>query len=92
LRPLAENPFEADRKKQLLGPLSVVLDAVSRAVLDGTILGIGEGRTDIEVESTALTLKGRKLSLIVKSHFPSVDAAYPNMLVSLIDLNRAQGG
>ena len=44
------------------------------------------GKRDLEAESTALTLKGKKLSLIVKSHIPLADAAYPRMLVSLIDI------
>jgi len=78
--------FEADRKEQLLGPLNIVLDAVSRAALADTLLAIDEGRSDIESESSAVTLSGKKLSLIVKSHIPAVDAAYPFMLVSLIDI------
>jgi PAS domain S-box-containing protein len=78
--------FEADHKEQLLGSLNVVLDGVSRAALCDTILAIDEGKSDIEVESGALTLKGGKLSLIVKSHIPPADAAHPSMLVSLIDI------
>ncbi|MGA2378713.1 MAG: PAS domain S-box protein [Spirochaetia bacterium] len=78
--------FEADRKEQLLGPLNVVLDAVSRAALGETILAIDEGRSDVEAESTAVTLNGKKLSLIVRSHIPLADAAYPRMLVSLVDI------
>jgi PAS domain S-box-containing protein len=78
--------FEADRKEQLLGPLPQVLDAVSRMALGDTILAIDEGKTDLEAESTALTLKGKKLSLIVKTHIPLADAGYPCMLVSLIDI------
>jgi PAS domain S-box-containing protein len=78
--------FEAARREQLAGPLSTVLDAVSRAAMVETILAIDEGTSDIEQESTALTLKGRRLSLIVKAHIPPADAAYPSMLVSLIDI------
>lgn len=78
--------FEADRREQLLGPLNVVLDSVSWASFGDMILAIAEGDSEIEVESAAITLKGRKLSLIVKRHIPPVDAAYPFMLVSLIDI------
>jgi PAS domain S-box-containing protein len=78
--------FEAERREQLLGPLDVVLDTVSRTALGDTILAIDEGKTDFEIESSAVTLKGRKLSLIVKTHIPSADAAYPRMIVSLIDI------
>jgi PAS domain S-box-containing protein len=78
--------FEADRKQQLLGPLSAVLDAVSQAALADTILAIDEGQSDIEAESSALTLTGKKLSLIAKTHIPPANAAYPCMIVSLIDI------
>ena len=78
--------FEADSKEDLLGPLTMVLDAVSRAAMADTILAIDEGKNDIEAESSARTLKGRGLSLIVKSHIPPAHAAYNRMLVSLIDI------
>jgi PAS domain S-box-containing protein len=78
--------FEADHKEQILGPLNIVLDAVSLAALGDTILAIEEGRIDIESESSAVTLNGRKLSLIVKTHIPPANAVYPSMLVSLIDI------
>jgi PAS domain S-box-containing protein len=78
--------FEADRKEQLLGPLDIVLDTVSWTALGDTIFAIDEGRTEVEVESSAVTLKGRRLSLIVKAHIPLADAAYPRMVVSLIDI------
>jgi PAS domain S-box-containing protein len=78
--------FEADTKEQLLGPLNIVLDSVSRTALAETILAIDEGKGDIESESSAITLNGRKLFLIVRTHIPPADAAYPSMLVSLIDI------
>jgi PAS domain S-box-containing protein len=78
--------FEAHSKKQLLGPLNVVLDAVYRAALSETIIAIDEGTNDIETESNALTLNGRKLSLLIKTHVPAADAAYSRMLVSHIDI------
>ena len=78
--------FEAESKEQLLGSLSIVLDAVSGPALTETIIAIHEGTRDIETESNALTLKGRRLSLIVRTHIPPADAAYSSMLVSLIDV------
>jgi PAS domain S-box-containing protein len=78
--------FEADRKEQLLGPLNLVLDAVSRAALVDTIFAIDEGKSEVESESSARTLNGRSLSLIVKSHIPASHATYNRMLVSLIDI------
>ena len=78
--------FEADKKEQLLGPLDIVLNVVSQTALGDTILAIDEGKVDIEVESSAVTLKGRKLFLVAKSHIPTADAVYDRMLVSLIDI------
>ena len=78
--------FEAERKEQLLGPLPRVLDAMSLAAFGDTILAIEEGKTDLEVQSTALTLKGKRLSLIVKTYVPLADAGYPCMIVSCIDI------
>ena len=78
--------FEADTKEHLLGPLNIVLDSVSWTALAETILAIDEEKGDIESESSAITLNGRKLFLIVRTHIPPPDAAYPSMLVSLIDI------
>ena len=78
--------LEADRKEQLLGPTNFTLDAVSRAALSETILAIDEGKSDIEADSTAVTFKGKKLSLMVKSHIPPADSAYPRMIVSIVDI------
>jgi PAS domain S-box-containing protein len=78
--------FEADRKDQLLGPLNIVLDRVSQEAFTATIVAMDEGKTEIESESTARTLKGKWLSLIVKTRIPPADAAHPSMLVSIIDI------
>jgi PAS domain S-box-containing protein len=78
--------FEAERKEQLLGPLDMVLGAVLRTAVTETLLAIDEGRNDVETESTALTLKGNTLFLLVKTHIPPEGASYPSMLVSLIDI------
>ncbi len=78
--------FEARSKDQLLGPLSSALDVVSRSAVTETLFAIDEGVSDFELESPARTLTGRRLSLIVKTHIPSADAAWPRMLVSLIDI------
>jgi PAS domain S-box-containing protein len=78
--------FGADRKEQLLGPLAGIRDSAFLAAFAETILAIDEGTTDVESESTTRTLKGRKLSVIVKTHIPASDAAFPHMLVSLVDI------
>jgi PAS domain S-box-containing protein len=78
--------FEADRKEQLLGPLNTVLDPIATGAFKEIILAIDDGRSDVESESSGVTLCGKKLCLIAKSHIPALDAAYPFMLVSLVDI------
>jgi PAS domain S-box-containing protein len=78
--------FQADSRAQLLGPLNTVLDAVSRAAVADTIIAVDEGRSDVEAESTAVTLRGKKLSLIAKTHIPPAGAPYSCMIISLIDI------
>ena len=78
--------FEADCKGQLLGPLTLVLDDVSRTSFSGMILAIDDGISDIESISAAVTITGKKLAVIVKSHIPHADAAYSHMIVSIIDI------
>ena len=78
--------FEADRKEQLLGPLNIVLDPISAGAFREMILAIDDGRSDVESESSGVTLSGKKLCLIAKSHIPAPNAAYPFMLVSLVDI------
>ncbi|HET6485205.1 MAG TPA: PAS domain-containing protein, partial [Spirochaetia bacterium] len=78
--------FEAENKSQLLGPLSVVLDAVSRRALAETIVAIDEGRSDVEAESSALTLKGNRLEILVRTRIPPAGADYDRMLVTIVDI------
>ena len=78
--------FGAESKNQLLGPLDIVLDAVSIVALSETIVAIDEGQIDIESESSAVTFKGKRLSLLVKTYIPPANAPYSKMIVSLIDV------
>jgi PAS domain S-box-containing protein len=84
--------YEAERKEQLLGSLDITidtnLDPIVRASLTEMICAIDEGRKAIQTESAARTLRGNPLSLIVQSYIPAEDDAYPNMLVSLIDITQ----
>jgi PAS domain S-box-containing protein len=77
---------EAERKGQLLGPLSYFLDTDFRVAIKAMILAIAEGKEDVEAESTVTTRTGKRISVIVKSHIPQPGAAHPSMLVSLIDI------
>ncbi len=78
--------FEAESRQQLLGPLTTVPNAVLSTALAETILAIDDGRSDIETETPAVTLKGRSVFLLVKTHIPSAAAEYPHLTVSIIDI------
>ena len=78
--------YEAERKEQLLGPLKIALDEQAVESFREMIIALVEGRREIETESTAQSLRGKKLSLITKSYLPAETDAYPYMLVNVIDI------
>ena len=84
--------FEAEDKRQLLGRMGMnfdtELDTLARASFTEMICAIDEGRTVIDTESTARTLRGKPLPLMAKSYIPLETDPYPNMLVSLIDITK----
>jgi PAS domain S-box-containing protein len=82
--------YEADSREQLLGSLTATIDIdpIAAASLKEMIIAIDEGRKEIQTESTARTLRGNPLSLIVRSYIPAEDDEYPYMLVSLIDITQ----
>ena len=63
--------YEAERKEQLLGPLKIALDEQAVESFREMIIALVEGRREIETESTAQSLRGKKLSLITKSYLIS---------------------
>jgi PAS domain-containing protein len=79
--------YEAKEKKQLLGPLDITLDAEAIPNLMKFIISIAEGQRELETESAALTLKGRKIDLLIKTYIPAEGDSYPYALVSVIDIS-----
>ena len=78
--------FEAASKDQLIGTLDKVLREATPAAVAESIVAVYEGRTQVEVESTALTVKGRRLHLLVKIYVPPPEAPGAPSIISLIDI------
>ncbi|HTP57734.1 MAG TPA: PAS domain-containing protein, partial [Spirochaetia bacterium] len=78
--------FEAESKDQLIGTLDKVLRDATPAAVAESIVAVYEGRTHVEVESTALTVKGRRLQLLVEIYVPPPAAAEAPSIISLIDI------
>jgi two-component system, cell cycle sensor histidine kinase and response regulator CckA len=79
--------YEAGNREQLLGPLDRTLDEDAIEEFKATILAVVTGEREIQRESTARTLGGRRLSLIVNSYIPAEDDPYASMIVSVIDIS-----
>jgi PAS domain S-box-containing protein len=79
--------FEASCKEALLGPLNATLDtAAGLPAFKELIVAIAEGREVLETVSSARTLRGRKIDVIIRRSIPREDDAVPLMLVSVIDI------
>ena len=78
--------YEADRKDQLLGPLSRILRPPEATSIRQTILAVHDGLEQTEEESTPETLKGNRISIIVRTHIPPASDPAAPMVVSLIDI------
>jgi PAS domain S-box-containing protein len=79
--------FEAGDKGQLLGPLDLTLDPVNALpAFRELILAIDEGRGTTETASTARTLGGRRLDVLIRRTIPPADSPRQLMLVSVIDV------
>ncbi len=77
--------YEAQRKEDLLGPLDLTLDPDA---LDGFVElfgAISEGRRHVEAESTARTMTGKKLDILVRTYIPSPRDAYSSLIVNVLD-------
>ena len=78
--------YEAKRRKDLLGPLDITLDAESLKDFIELIVAVAEGRTLLEQESSALTFGGKRLSILLRAIIPTEKDAYHYMLVNVIDV------
>ncbi|HVP17988.1 MAG TPA: hypothetical protein VMU36_03270, partial [Spirochaetia bacterium] len=80
--------YEAKSRKDLLGPLDIRLDAASLNDFIELFMAVAEGRGRVEQESTALTLGGKTLSVLVRAIIPAERDPYPYMLVNVVDITR----
>jgi signal transduction histidine kinase len=78
--------YGAESREQLLGPLDRTLEPSSLASHREQILAIAEGRRQHERESTAKTLKGEVLHVLVSSTIPDESDQYQHMLVNVFDI------
>ena len=82
--------YEAKSRKDLLGPLDITLDAESLKDFIELIVAVAEGRTLLEQESSALTLGGKRLSILLRAIIPAEKDAYHYMLVNVIDITESR--
>ncbi|HMK38541.1 MAG TPA: PAS domain S-box protein, partial [Bacteroidota bacterium] len=78
--------YEAGEKKELLGPLACGPESIPWAI--ELIIAVAEDRRELEMESTALTLRGRKLDVRTRTFIPAEGEPDPFVLVSIIDISR----
>ena len=78
--------YEAESKEDLLGPLDRTLDRDALPQFVKSIVAIAEGRDSYENESTARTLRGKRLDVVVSSHVPKDTDEVGGLLVSVIDI------
>ena len=82
-------PFACTRQRageDLLGSLDTTLDARSLNDFIELFTAVADGRTLLQQESTALTLRGKRLSILVRAIIPGEKDTYPYMLVNVIDI------
>jgi PAS domain S-box-containing protein len=77
--------YEAKAKRELLGPLRCDAESIPTAL--ELIMAVAEGRHELESESAALTLKGRKLDILTKTRIRAEGDADPFVLVNVIDIS-----
>ena len=78
--------YGAKSRKDLLGPLDITLDAESLKDFIELFVAVAEGRALLEQESSALTLSGKRLSILLRAFIPAEKDAYHYMLVNVIDV------
>ncbi len=83
--------FEADSKEELLGPFGRTFDkndSGARSSLEQVLSALAEGGGIFETESSAITLKGKRIKLKVGIYLPDGSADVPNALITLVDISR----
>jgi two-component system cell cycle sensor histidine kinase/response regulator CckA len=78
--------YEAERKEDLQGPFDLSLGPDVTACVTDLVLSIADGRTYFERETSARTLRGRRLRIIISAYIPEMANEYQHMLESVIDI------
>ena len=80
--------YEAESKQDLLGSLQITLDLENKDTICSfrqSIISIAEGQRYYQRESTARTLRGNTLDVVISSYIPEETDHLPHMLVNVID-------
>jgi signal transduction histidine kinase len=78
--------YRAEGAEQLAGPLDRTLESSAFARFSKLIVAIAEGRRKFEQESTAKTLTGDTIHVLVSSSIPDESDPYQRMLVNVFDI------
>jgi signal transduction histidine kinase len=78
--------YRAESREQLLGPLGRTLEPSGLDSHKEQILAIAEGRRLYERESTAKTLTGEVLHILMSCSIPEESETYQHMLVNVFDI------
>ncbi|MFD2113263.1 PAS domain S-box protein [Thiorhodococcus fuscus] len=78
--------FGADSKEALLGALPQIWLPESRPAFQEIIAAIAEGQRHVELETVNQTLQGERRDILLAVALPDQEAAFANVLVSMIDI------
>ena len=81
--------YEAREKTELLGPLACGQESVPWGI--ELIMAVAEDRHELEMESTALTLRGRKLDVRTRTFIPAEGEPGSFALISIVDISKDKG-
>jgi two-component system sensor histidine kinase/response regulator len=78
--------YDAESKKQMLGPWKLVPDAEGMDSYIELFVAVAEGRQRVEIETSTRTLKGRKLEIMAREFIPAPGDPHPFVIVNVVDL------
>lgn len=80
--------YRATSKEELLGSLTRVFTEESYPAFEAQLLALAAGRRIHECEGVNRTLRGERLSVMVKAEFPPLEGDFSRVTVSITDLTR----
>ena len=78
--------YEAESESELLGSLSGVFTPESVEGFKGLLVAVAEGRSFIEEEIKARTLRGRPIDTLLSAAMPDTEEGFKHLIVSIVDL------